>query len=127
MAAWSADELQRLSEAEEVRVAARRSDGSLRRPVVIWIVRVDDRLFVRSVRGPAGAWYQAATRTHDGHLSGGGLESDVRFVGGDRAIDEAVDAAYRSKYGTSSALGTVLTDGARATTTELVPVIRSAA
>jgi hypothetical protein len=42
--AWSPDELDRIGGAEELQIAARRRDGSLRRPVPIWVVRVTDHL-----------------------------------------------------------------------------------
>jgi hypothetical protein len=45
---WTPDELNRISRAEELEIAPQRRDGSLRRPLPIWVVRVGDDLFVRS-------------------------------------------------------------------------------
>ncbi|MFN2107909.1 MAG: DUF2255 family protein [Candidatus Promineifilaceae bacterium] len=38
-----------MGNAEELRIASLRSDGTLRKPVIIWVVRVGDDLYVRSV------------------------------------------------------------------------------
>jgi hypothetical protein len=45
---WTTDELDRIGRAEELQIAPERRDGSLRRPLPIWVVRVGDDLFVRS-------------------------------------------------------------------------------
>jgi hypothetical protein len=54
---WTTDELDRIGEADELRIAPRRQDGTLRRAVPIWIVRVGDGLYVRAWRGDDGRWY----------------------------------------------------------------------
>lgn len=36
---WPADELAAFGSADEIRLGVRRADGTLRRPVTIWIVR----------------------------------------------------------------------------------------
>jgi hypothetical protein len=58
-AAWTAEELARIGAAEELEIAPRRRDGTLRRAVPIWVVRVGDDLYVRSWRGSHGAWFRA--------------------------------------------------------------------
>lgn len=63
MPTWTNDELDRISTAEELQIASHRQDGKLRNPVTIWVVRVDDDLYVRSYRGRQGAWYRAAQRS----------------------------------------------------------------
>ena len=60
MTAWTADELDRIGRADELRIASRRADGSLRPYVTIWTVRSGDDIYVRSAHGwttvvPAGA------------------------------------------------------------------------
>src|SRR5690242_13278162 len=45
---WSADELERIGAAEELQLASRRPDGSLRPFVTIWVVRAGDDVYVRS-------------------------------------------------------------------------------
>jgi len=119
---WTKDELDRIGAAEELRIAARRGDGSLRRPVPIWVVRVDDDLFVRSWRGADGSWYRAARSTHEGHISAGGAGRYVSLTEAGDAVADAVDAAYRAKYGRHSGyVEPMIAPPARATTLKLVP------
>jgi hypothetical protein len=44
MNVWTDNELSRIGAAEELRIATLRSDGSLRKPLIIWVVRVGDDL-----------------------------------------------------------------------------------
>ena len=53
------DDLARLRAAEEVDIETQPPEGQPHR-TTIWIVVDDDDVFVRSVRGPAGRWYQEA-------------------------------------------------------------------
>ena len=39
MTAWTIDELNRVGGTEEVQIAALRADGTLGKPVIVWIVR----------------------------------------------------------------------------------------
>ena len=39
MTTWPADDLARYGDAQEVRVAGMRRDGTLRAPVIVWVVR----------------------------------------------------------------------------------------
>jgi hypothetical protein len=53
MPAWTPDELTKIGAAEELELAPERRDGTLRNPVTIWVVRVGDDVYVRSVNGRA--------------------------------------------------------------------------
>ena len=123
MSTWTHDELSTIGAAEELHIAPVRGDGTLRTPVTIWVVRVGDDLYVRSWRGPAGGWFRAARRTHQGHIRAGGIDKDVLFVEVDDHVNEAIDAAYRSKYRryAASYLAPMVRPEARATTIKLVP------
>jgi hypothetical protein len=55
--AWTDDELQRVGEAEELELSSVRSDKTLRRPVVMWVVRHGDDIYVRSVNGRSSSWF----------------------------------------------------------------------
>jgi hypothetical protein len=46
MTAWTSEELTRIGTAEELQIASLRSDGTLRKPVIIWVVRLGDNLYV---------------------------------------------------------------------------------
>ena len=98
MATWTQEELAQIGDAEELDIAARRPDGSLRPFVTIWVVRSGDDLFVRSVKGREGAWYQGSVATGNGRIRAAGVERDVAFeVPGDE-VEDAVTAAYHAKY-----------------------------
>jgi hypothetical protein len=118
VSAWTREELDRIGAAEELEIAPRRGDGSLRRPVPIWVVRVGEELYVRSWRGSDGAWYRAARTRGTGRVSSGGVERDVAFVD---AREELYDA-YRDKYARYPSYVPPMIGGqARATTLELIP------
>jgi len=119
---WSPEELDRIGAAEELQIAPRRRDGSLRRPLPIWVVRVGGDLYVRSWRGTGGSWYRAAQATREGHISAGALEKEVAFADADENVEDAVDAAYRDKYVRyASYVEPMIAPQARATTLKLVP------
>jgi hypothetical protein len=122
MSEWKADELDSIGRASELEVAALREDGTLRDPVTIWVVRVGDDLFVRSVRGSAGSWYRGSQQRHEGRIEAGGVERDVGFTEADHGLEDEIDAAYKEKYGyPSSAVDHITSPEARATTLRLVP------
>src|SRR5437588_488648 len=64
--AWTSDELTKIGTADELRMAGRRRDGTLRNPVTIWGVRHDASLYVRSVNGRNATWFRGAQVTHAG-------------------------------------------------------------
>jgi hypothetical protein len=109
---------------EEVRIAMRQPDGDLRKPVIVWVVRLGDRLYLRSVKGPDGAWFRATRVRPEGRLLASGIEKDIRFVDADHGIDDDLDVAYAAKYGGADHPDVVLINSAsaRTTTMELVPV-----
>ena len=53
MTTWTSDELDKIGNAEELRLATQRPDSTLRNPVTIWVVRHGDDLYIRSYRGQA--------------------------------------------------------------------------
>jgi hypothetical protein len=89
--------------------------------VPIWVVRVGDELYVRSWRGTGGAWFRAARASRAAHISAGGVEKDVELLDPEERPDDAVDAAYRQKYGRSEYVEPMVSPLARATTLRLVP------
>jgi hypothetical protein len=120
MSTWTADQLDRLGAANEIDIAPQRDDGTFRGYTTIWIVRVDHDLYVRSFNGPDGSWYQTARHSGAGRVRTGGTEHDVTLE--PAAVDvDAVDAAYRSKYGRSPYVDAMVTDDSAATTLRLLP------
>jgi hypothetical protein len=63
MTGWTSDELAKLGTAQELQIASARRDGTLRKPRTIWVVRVGDDLYVRSMYGRAGGWFPATQAT----------------------------------------------------------------
>lgn len=119
---WKPDELAAIAAASELQLTSRRHDGTLRRPVTIWVVRIGDALYVRSVRGSAGSWYRGSRERNEGRIEAGGVEREVDFLAADDDLDDAIDAAYREKYGyPSSAVDHITSPAARETTIRLAP------
>jgi hypothetical protein len=123
MTGWTSDELTKIEAADELEIASIRLDGTLRNLVTIWVVRVGDDLYVRSVNGRTGAWFRGTQVRHEGRIGAGGVEKDVTFVDADDGINDQIDDAYRSKYRryAPSIVGSVLTPEARSATINLVP------
>ncbi len=96
MTTWKSDELNRIGKAEELELASLRRDGTLRNPVTIWVVRLGDDLYVRPVKEAPGPWYRGTQSRHAGHIAAGGIDKDVSFVEADRALNDQIDAAYRT-------------------------------
>lgn len=127
MTTWTNAELEKIGTAEELEIAPRRRDGTLRKPVPIWVVRLGDDLYVRSYRGSEGSWYQAAQAHGEAHIRAGGVEKDVAITDADPALNDRIDEAYRTKYGRyPQYVAPMVAPSARATTIRLVPRAQSA-
>ena len=98
MTGWSSDELLKIEAADELEIAPILGNGMLRDPTTIWVVRLDDDLYVRSVNGRAAAWFRGAQDRHEGRIWAGGVEKDVTFLDAENATNDEIDAAYRAKY-----------------------------
>jgi hypothetical protein len=122
MTSWTDDELSRIAAADELELAARKPDGSLRSPVTIWVVRYLDDLYVRSWRGATGSWFRAAEGVREGRISAGGVTKHVALVPvSEEGTNNAIDVAYRSKYGRSRYATPMVSEPARSTTLKLIP------
>ena len=123
MTAWTKDELNEIGTADELQVASLKQDGTLRKPVTIWVVRLGDDLYIRSVNGRTGAWFRGTQVRHEGHIQAGGIDKDVTFADADTSINDQVDAAYSTKYRHYGAriVGTIVSPEARSSTIKLVP------
>jgi hypothetical protein len=123
MNSWSSDELNIIGKAEELQIASMRSDGTLRKPVIIWVVRLDDDVYVRCVNGRDGAWFRGALGRHEGRIWAGGVEKDVAFVEeNDPAVDDKIDTEYLRKYGRyPQYVAPMVTAKVRAATIRLAP------
>lgn len=95
---WSPDDLAAVGAADELRIASRRADGSLRRFVTIWVVRAGDELVVRSAHGRGNGWFVRALEQHEGRIEAGGVARDVRFEEVPADDHAVADAAFHAKY-----------------------------
>lgn len=124
MTGWTAVELARIDQSDELDLQSQRADGTLRDPVTMWVVRHDDELYVRPVKGRDG-WYKGTRTRHQGHIRSGGVDRDVAFVDtdADPALGDALDTAYRTKYRAyaDSIVEHVTNAQARGATIKLIP------
>jgi hypothetical protein len=119
---WTPSELNTIGGTDELHIATRRADGSLRRSRIIWVVRQNDQLYVRSVNGRDAAWFRGVKTCHAGYITAGGVNKDVNLVDADRALNDDLDTAYRRKYGRyADATASITAPAARDTTLRLVP------
>ena len=123
MTAWANEELDKIGTAEELQIAGLKADGTLRKPVTIWVVRVGDGLYVRSVNGRTSGWFRGALTRHEGRIRAGGVEQDVSFVEeSDPDINARIDEAYLTKYRRyPQYVAPMVTPEVRAATLKLVP------
>lgn len=122
MAGWSEEQVEAIANPQEVQVASRRADGSLRKPTIIWIVGDGDRLFIRSTNGRPAAWFKGAIATGTGQIISGGSAYDVKFVEAGDADLSLVDSAYRKKYRQyPSIVDHLVESGPRSATLEVFP------
>jgi hypothetical protein len=99
MPGWTSNELGKIGNVEELDLSSMRRDGTLRDPVTMWVVRDGDDLYVRSMHGRSGGWFRGTQTRHERHLRAGGVDKDVAFVvDTDPALNDRIDAVYRSKY-----------------------------
>jgi hypothetical protein len=122
---WTDDELERVGNAEELQLASRRPDGTLRKFIIMWVVRDGDELFVRSAYGPDNPWYRRAIASGEGRIRAGGVERDAEFehVAEDAAVHSTLDETYREKYRShgEQIVDTVVGEHVHGVTIRLVP------
>jgi hypothetical protein len=122
MTTWTSDELDSIEHAEELEIAAQRPSGTLSSWRTIWVVRVEDDIYVRSVNGPGSSWYRGTRACREGRVQAGGMTKNVTLVDADE-INDVVDAAYRTKYGHYAAyiIKAITSSEASSTTMRLDP------
>jgi hypothetical protein len=122
-ASWSTEQLDRISRSGELQIASRRADGTPRTSVPIWVVCVDDEVYVRTWYRRTTGWFGHVVDFPQARIRVPGLETDVIIADVGGAAPElraSVDAAYRTKYGPSGHQSMVTNDAA-ATTLRLDP------
>ncbi|MFZ0604795.1 MAG: DUF2255 family protein [Roseiarcus sp.] len=120
---WSNDELRKIAETDDLHISPLRGDGlTYGTPTWIWSVVVDGELYVRAYNGQSSRWYQAAMRQKAGRITAGGVTRDVSFTPVEGAVTDRIDDVYRSKYGRSSYLASMISARARAATVRIAPL-----
>lgn len=124
MTTWTSYELKKIEAAEELQIASVRGDETLRNWTTIWMVRVGDNIYVRSVSGRGSAWFRDMQTRHAGRIRAGGVVKDVTFVEeSDPRINDQINDAYRTKYRSyaDSIINQINGSDAQAATIKLVP------
>ena len=124
MSAWTSADLDKIEKTEEMTLSSLRQDGTLRNPVIMWVVRVDEHVYVRAYKGRTSPWFRGAQTKHQGHIRAGGVEKDVAFVEeSDSEVNRRVDAAYLAKYARyPQYVAPMVEPAAKSATLKLVPM-----
>jgi len=118
---WTQAERSLLDRTDLIRVAGTREDGTLRAFVLIGHVRLGQDELVRSLHGPDGAWYRAATRSGHGEIDVDGQRIAVAFIP-EIGREAEVDQALRARYGDDSGVRRMTRSPARDATLQVVPL-----
>jgi hypothetical protein len=111
---------------EEVDIETRRADGRTR-TTIVWVVVDDGRVYLRSVRGPEGRWYQEARAHPEAIMVAAGQRVPVHVVHApDPASIEACSRGLRRKYRADPSLGAMLVASVLETTLRLEPAAADA-
>lgn len=123
MSGWTADEIATIGTSDELGIASRRPDGTIRPFVTIWFVRLGDDLYVRSAHGQSNPWFQRALASGEGRIRVRGVEHDVAFEEPGPELSADLHAAYHAKYDRygPTTVGAVVSSKAARSTLRLVP------
>ncbi|WP_421753655.1 DUF2255 family protein [Croceimicrobium sp.] len=118
--ALTAEQVAEIAAKDDFHIAPYRADGKTFGTLTwIWVVQVDDSLYVRAYNGIKSRWYQSAISQKAGKIKAAGKEYLVAFEKVDGAILNAIDQAYRQKYADSPYLGSMISERARAATVKV--------
>ena len=118
---FSRADLALLEEAGEIDIETQRPGGRAHR-TTIWVVVDGDSAYVRSVRGPAGRWYQELVANPAGavHVDGRRIPATAVPAADPDSVDR-VSAALRRKYKGVTGLAPMLKAETFETTIRLEP------
>lgn len=124
MARFSAADLETLAAAREVDVGWRSRSGEMRY-VPIWVVIVDEAVYVRSVRGTRGRWYREVLRQREGAVRFRRRTWTVRpaRVRSPELVEAVSDALARKYRGAGGSLRSMLVPEVLGTTLRLEPAV----
>jgi len=114
--------LNQLNTIEEIDIETRSATGRTHR-ITIWVVVVDNDVYVRSVRGRSGRWYREITANPQGAIYVDGRRLSVRAIPvTDPATIARVNNAYMQKYRNSPFVNIIVREETLPTTLRLEPV-----
>ncbi|MFL5628724.1 MAG: nitroreductase/quinone reductase family protein [Ktedonobacteraceae bacterium] len=118
---FDANVLNQLANAEEIEIETRSAAGRTHR-TTIWVVVDDNNVYVRSVRGRNGRWYQEVTANPDAAIHVDGRRLEVHAVPvTDEALIARVSNSYLRKYHGSPFVNSVVREEVLPTTLRLEP------
>jgi len=117
---WTSENLRHLDGVRELEIAVPRLGGRPGNWTPIWVVVVDDEIFVRTWQRRDTGWYGRAVRSGRARIrvSVDCVDVNVTATGDSNAA--VIDEAYRTKYGEAGARSMVTAEAA-ASTLRLVP------
>lgn len=122
MADWSAQQLAKIEQNQNLFVAPFREDGTtFGTPTQTWALVVDGKVYVRAASGPESRWYQAAITQKAGGVRVDGEFIDVEFEAAGTEDEAAIDAAYEAKYPGSSAVPVMTGPAPKSATVRIWP------
>jgi len=114
--------LDALRNVEEIRIATTPAGTKKKHRATIWVVVVDDDVFIRSFTGPKGKWYRNVLADPEADVEFDGKAIHVRAMPvKDRKTIEAVSRAYLEKYRDSPYAKDMVRDEVLPTTLRLEP------
>lgn len=117
----SKEEIQQIAEKDDLHIAPLRPDGATYGTLTwIWVVAVDNALYVRAYNGTNSRWYKSAIQQKAGCIEAAGMTKQVRFEPVNGAINNLIDEAYRKKYKGSPYLNAMISERAKAATIKIL-------
>jgi hypothetical protein len=114
-APWATEDVRFLAGARELQIAVPHADGRPGAWTPIWVVVVEDEVFVRTWQRRSTGWYGRAVHAARARIRVADRSVDVIVAGTGDADQDAVDSAYRAKYGAAGARSMVTAEAAAST------------
>lgn len=114
-APWATEHLRFLAGIRELEIAVPHADGRPGAWTPIWVVVVDDEVFVRTWQRRSTGWYGRAVHAARARIHIADRSVDVVVTPMGDADGDAVHAAYRAKYGAAGARSMVGAEAAAST------------
>jgi len=117
----SIEEVQKIAAKDDFHIAPLRQDGKTYGTLTwIWVVAVDNALYVRAYNGKSSRWYNAAIQQKAGKIEAAGMTKQVRFESVSGNINDRIDEAYQEKYFGSPYLNAMISERAKAATIKIL-------